>query len=540
MWFFVAKTKKLRIVKIMDTYLRYIRVSTNDQESGVQMQLHVTNEVEQKLGIKISETYIDDGISGGRGKDGLLKVRAGFDSLKKKVLSEVAKKNKVSILIYDITRIGRDPVVGEEFIRLCWKTETATIDRTATSQKYDSWEKRAFVRSQFAFATADKEKKNEDSERGMRSAMEMGRYILQPKPGNIRGYRYVKTNKIKQIEPYEPEATITKDCLEKFANGTLQTKNQVREYLIKNGLTCSKDYGSIQNFLLSPLYAGYIEYLPWGITWRKATHKPLISLATHLKIKERFGIGIDTQQIENKPYKSTTESDFPLRQFIKCNECKNRMTSCWVRGSHQRYKSYFCRTKECKFYRKHINGEKLEEGFLEILQQNQLPKWKINLFIRGFELEWKFYISNLKKNSEEKQKRIIEIDKQISLLIKKHLEVESKLLSATYEKEIERLILEKDLSTEILGNLAKDQTIEQEKSRTYIEFATMLLEKPHLYWKNSDLLIKRAVQNLVFGDDFYYDYNFASRTQQKSLIHEVIRDNETEKMLWWTRWGSNP
>lgn len=519
----------------MNIYLRYIRVSTNDQESGLQMQLFTTDEVKNKLNINLTETYIDDGISGGRDKNGQLKIRNGFDGLKKRVLTEVAKENKVFILIYDITRIGRDPVVGEEFISLCWKTDTSTIDRTASIQTYDSWEKRAFIRSQFAFATADKEKKNEDSMRGMKSAMMQGRYILNPRPGQLKGYRYEKVNGVKVIQVFEPEASIVKKCLEMYASGSLDTMTDVYRYLKSNNLKCSNNFPYIKTFLANPVYAGYIEYLEWGVTFRKAIHQPIISLETHYKIKERLGLGAEQKTNQKKAYKTNTEADFPLRQFVNCNECKKRMTACWVRGSHKKYKSYFCRTKDCKYYRKHINGDKLEAEFLEVLKDSKLPKYKISLFIKLFELEWDFYFKNLEKAIQEKEKRIEDINKKITQLVQRHLELNNKILSQTYEQEIEKLSIEKEILAEQIGNMSKDNVTEREKSRTYINFATILLSNPDQYWTNSDILIKRAVQNLLFGEHFYYDYILGSRTDEKSLISQIIQSSDDQKSEWWCR-----
>lgn len=89
----------------------------------------------------------------------------------------------------------------------------------------------------------------------------------------------------------KPVASIAVDMMEGFASGRFQTKLECKFFLesapqypkTTNGKI---DNSHVDNILSNPLYAGYIEHKPWGVTLRKGQHEGLISYTTFLKVQE--------------------------------------------------------------------------------------------------------------------------------------------------------------------------------------------------------------------------------------------------------------
>lgn len=84
------------------------------------------------------------------------------------------------------------------------------------------------------------------------------------------------------------------------------------------------------------LYAGYIEHEPWGVSLRKGTHEPLVSMETHRKILERMEDGA------RAPQRKDLQLDFPLRGFVACGDCGSPLTSCWSKGRVSYHPYYLC------------------------------------------------------------------------------------------------------------------------------------------------------------------------------------------------------
>ena len=81
----------------MDRVATYCRVSTDEQT--VQNQVITLNQVIEKNGQELVDTYVDEGISGAKGRD----KRQEFDRLCK----DMVRRKFNRILVWDVSRLGR-------------------------------------------------------------------------------------------------------------------------------------------------------------------------------------------------------------------------------------------------------------------------------------------------------------------------------------------------------------------------------------------------------------------------------------------------
>ena len=81
----------------MDRVATYCRVSTDEQT--VQNQVITLNQVIEKNGWELVDTYVDEGISGAKGRD----KRQEFNRLCK----DMVRRKFNRILVWDVSRLGR-------------------------------------------------------------------------------------------------------------------------------------------------------------------------------------------------------------------------------------------------------------------------------------------------------------------------------------------------------------------------------------------------------------------------------------------------
>ncbi len=501
--------------------LIYLRVSTDDQESGLEMQRAITKKVCDKLDIKIVDTYEDVAISGAS------RNRQGLKDLKAKIAKLADSSEEIAIIVYDISRIARDMTIGEEIIQLCKKNKVAIVDSTGKITRINGWADSAFIRFQFMMSTTGKEIKNEDAINGMSQALNQGRWIFQAPKGYKYEMKYHEKLGIKcKTLVFNYESEIIKEALEGFASDIFKSPNQVREFILSKNAKIEK--ANLKQFLTNPLYAGKIEYPTWKVSFREGVHQPLISMETYQKILDKFEI-----KTENG-YTVNSIEDFALRRHIKCNECEGWLTGCWVKGRDRKYKSYFCQNKKCKYYHKHMNGDKLEAKFVELLESIKLPNYILETAKESFELASQLQLKSLENTKKEGLNEVKKIDRQITNLWERLKDCEIEIIAKKYELEIADLEKQKVILSAHLKELANSEIDTQTKYRTTINRAMVMLEKPDKMWLLGSLELKRLLFNIVFEEYIFVCPNDLYPTARFSLIYQLFSQFENQKKVWWT------
>ena len=98
----------------------------------------------------------------------------------------------------------------------------------------------------------------------------------------------------------------------------------------------------VDRIFKNPLYAGYIEYKPWGVSLRKGQHEGMASYETFLKVQERL------KGRSNAHARKDLNKDFPLRGAVACGGCGNALTAAWSKSrSGKRHAYYVCQNRKC-------------------------------------------------------------------------------------------------------------------------------------------------------------------------------------------------
>jgi len=309
--------------------------------------------------------------------------------------------------------------------------------------------------------------------------------------------------------------------MEGFASGRFQAKSEMR-YFLENAPEFPKkadgklSNNQVDNMLKNPLYAGYIEYKPWGVSLRKGQHEGIISFETFKKIQDR---------LEGRAYAPTRKDlnrDFPLRGVVACECCGSALTSCWSKSSTGKHHAYYlCQSRQCEYKGKSIRRDVLEGEFEALLKQLTPTRSLMAVASDMFKTLW-----NHREASQQMRRKTLEQEsndtgRKIEQLLDRIVDADSPLVAEALEKRIDDLQTKKLVIEEKLNNCGRPIRPYDEMYRTSLKF----LQEPYRIWANGRFEDKRAVVKLAFTDRLTYIRNEGYRTPDLSLPFKLLGDD---------------
>ena len=312
----------------------------------------------------------------------------------------------------------------------------------------------------------------------------------------------------------EPEASIIKEALEGFANGRFGNQVEVQKFLqyknYRNLKYVSLD--SVKRLLVRSVYAGYIEYEPWGVARRIGHHEPIIDSNTFQRIQDKLNgkIKISSRKDNSK--------EFPLRGFVLCAECIKPMTASWTTGRNGKHPYYHCKTKGCLLNGKTVKRKEMEDAFESILKSVN-PKENVLALTKEILMDvWNKRINDMSKVTKEHENSLDEIRLKMRNLIDRLSKTENENLIKAYESELEKLSNEE----QVLENQTQFMRSRKPDFGTALDITFNFLKNPYLYWKKDDIKSKHLVLKLVFEDRIIYDRENGFGTANLSLPLRVF------------------
>lgn len=264
--------------------------------------------------------------------------------------------------------------------------------------------------------------------------------------------------------------------------------------------------------LSNPLYAGFIEYKPWGVSLREGQHEGMVSYETFMKIQERL------KGSAFAPARKDINLHFPLRGAVAC-ECGNKLTSGFSRSkSGKLHPYYLCQNRKCQYKGKSICKAELEGTFETLLAKLEPSKELITIAEGMFRKLWDHRGHTQLKRRELLEKEIAKTDRDIEKQVDKLVETDNPTVLAALEKRIEKLEQNKLVQREKITHLGQPQRPFDEMYRT----SMCLLANPLKLWQSERFEDKRAVLKLVFSEPLIYTRNQMYRTPNLSLPFKVL------------------
>lgn len=310
--------------------------------------------------------------------------------------------------------------------------------------------------------------------------------------------------------------------LKKFATG-LYTQSEMRHLFDKLGLSRIRGKKT-QPQLVSRIFGKYLKYYagiivnPWTKEEFVALHEPMITEEEYFNIQMLLkGKSIPVKKVRLNP-------TFPLRQTVKCGYCGWPLTGSCSRGRNNKYNYYHCYNRECSMFGKAISKQKLENDFIDYLNEITPKKDFLDLFEKAVLKTWRakgIDFQNEAQNYErdlaslqEKRRRIFEMREDGTYTAEEFRE---------RKEEIENEIMAIKISL-------SESRIEQFDIESVLSYANKFITNLGRQWFDLESSHCRF-QKMVFPEGISYKRNEGFGTARLGLIYELNRACQDEKSL---------
>lgn len=497
-------------MSVYEKAIIYCRVSSERQVNeghGLDSQEQRCLRRAQEMGLVVTATFRDEGISGGLFERPAMKQLLTF--------LDKHSSEKFVVIFDDLKRFARD-------VEVHLKLRTELVSRGASLHclnfNFDESPEGRFVETVIAATSQlDREQNKRQVIQKMKARLESGYWCFFPPPGMTNG----KSPSLGRIlVPNQPFASIYKQAIEKYCDYELNTLDEVQsfishQYSIHNIRRKISLHG-VTNILTNPLYAGYLAYKPWNIPLKKAVHQGFITYKTYQIVQAKL-----SEKAKPRIRKDINE-EFPLRGFVLCKRCSKAFTSSCSKGRSAYYYYYWCKTKGCSHI---VARDNMEKDFENLLKEIQLTKKRFEL-AKAVLLD---ILKNKEKDGEIYQKsyssQVEQIEQKIAVYTERIASATSEVLIKQYEKELE-ILLGKKKEAEQKALLTREQI---ESGGTAIEVVMNYLENPLNMWKNGSYKDKKLLLNIYFENRVSYDKNSGFGTADLPLILSIFRQKGTSK-----------
>ncbi|WP_158657949.1 recombinase family protein [Agarilytica rhodophyticola] len=505
--------------------LAYCRVSDTKQRTeghGLESQQHRCIQFAEEKGLIIEKIFHDD-------------VTAGGNFNKRPAMNQIlnylaANQDKKYVVIFDdIKRFSRDVYFYWDLIK---KLDVYGADPMSPNFVFEKTPEGRFQQSiTVAAGEYERESIARQTKQKTKARLEAGFHaFIAP-----AGFKYEKVKgRGKTLVKDEPTASVIAEMMEGFASGRFQTKRECKYFLEaapEFPKTASGRIGNnqVDKMLTNPLYAGMIEYKPWGITLRQGNHEGMVTYQTFLKIQERL-LGR-----KHAPARKDLNKDFPLRGAVSC-ECGNALTAAWSKSKSGKLHPYYvCQNRKCTYKGKSIRRDVLEGEFEKLLKSLKPSRNVLSLASAMFKDLW----DHMAKTQQQRKANFIKnqhkLDQEINKMLERLIETDSATVRKAFEDKIEKLEKQKLVLTEKIANTGKPQRPFEQMYRTPIEF----LSNPYKVWANGGFQGKRAVLKLTFPNRLIWDRLGMYRTPQISDVFRVF-ENFKQNLKMVPRRGLEP
>lgn len=495
----------------------YCRVSSKrqtDEGHGLDNQeLRCTQYADLK-GYEVVAVFKDD-VSGGGDFMNRPKMRELIKFL------DAHKKTNYVVIFDDLKRFARDT---EFHIKLRNTLAVRGARRECLNFSFEDNSSGRFVETiHAAHNQMEREDNKERVLNNMKARLEAGYWAFHP-PTGLKNVRDDSSKIIEYLVFDEPLAGIIKEAIEKYRDFELPTHEAVRQFILgkyqQHGIKRPLSLNGVKRILTNPVYAGCVEYLPWGVTRRDGHNIGLISKDTFQKVQDRINL------VAKPRLRKDYSEDFPLRAFVLCPECRKPCTAAWFKGkSGARFAYYLCKQVDCLNRQKMIQKFQIDKDFGKLVKDLK-PKPKAAEMVQQFLLDaW----DNRKKfEATEKagvMQKINEMDNKVDDLIELVRGTKNQMLIKRYESEMEKLLQDK----EDLGQQMKKETYSQSNFAHIQEVVVKHLQNPIEMWETKEIERKRLLLNMYFSRGVVYNKKIGFQTPDLPLIVKVLTSKNTSK-----------
>ena len=448
----------------------YVRVSTKeqvDEGNSLSTQQKICNDYALRCEYDIADTFIEQGESA---------KTVDRTELQKLLKYCADKKNGIkAVIIYKLDRLSRNT---DDYSQLRLLLKRYGVEIKSTSEHFENTPVGRFMENTMAnISQFDNDIRAERCAGGMRDAMRDGRYVWMA----TVGYKNVQVAGRATITQDEIMAPLILKTFQLVALNTYPTE-EVRRMMTKEGLLNKKGKpftkGYFYTMLTNELFAGWI--VKFG-----EKHKGHFEQIVTEDLFNQVQRILKSRGRKCSAY-LTDNPAFPLRKFVK-NDTGKVLTGSWSSGRYKKYpfyrfgndKSSHSRDAFETDFKAYMDKYKLDEKHyqkLKILVRDNLTKATLGQ----------------KKEAEQLQKIIRELNEKQSALIKKNLDG---VINDTVLKQ--QLGMIEHQLTEATASLANIPNSDADFEKM-IEFMEEYLKQPSSIWSKAKIGVQIKLQWFQF------------------------------------------
>lgn len=501
----------------MQKAIIYCRVSSERQVKqghGLDSQEKRCRDYAKGKKYKIAEVFPDEGVSGSL-----------FQRPAMKALIEYLDANPLEhfvVIFDDLSRFARD-------VKVHIQLKSELISRGVTLEclnfSFEDSEESEFAELVMAASNQYQRKNNRRQViQKMLARLQDGFWPFCTPPALVNKEHPVYKRLLFSKEPY---STIFKNAIENYHGGLLNTLEDVQYFVLgeykKVGITRVISINGAQRILTNPLYAGWLEYKPWGVPLQKAKHEGFISKVTFDAVQDKL------KRKANVTLRKDLNLDFPLRGFVVCKHCLKPNTGSWHKGRSQSYAHYFCKQFGCSGYNRNIPKDTIEDQF-EALISDMTPTNDVMQLTKAILNDvWE----NRSEIEEESKglflKEIDELEAKRKNFMDRIGKTTNDEIITQYEQEITEILKRKK---ELEGNLPT-KIYSPENFGTACDVVISKIEKPVLMWQSDKYADKRLLLEMYFDEKLPYDRNEGFGTVTLACLPKLLcfKENDSSRLV---------
>ncbi|MCR9089453.1 MAG: recombinase family protein [Rhodobacteraceae bacterium] len=489
----------------------YCRVSSPQQKiqgHGLESQESRCREYAKRKGYDVEAVFPDD-ITGG----GDFMKRPGMVALLSYIDAQTQKS--FTVIFDDLKRFARDTEFHIQ-LRRAFQSRGARVE--CLNFKFEDTPEGKFTETIFAAqGELEREQNRRQTCQKMRERIKRGYWVFKAPVGYT--YETVPPHG-KLLVRREPLASILREALEGFACGRFAIQAEVQRFL-EDQPEFSKQNGGVHpqrvtELLTRSIYAGFVEYAPWGISLRKGHHEPLISAKTFEAIQARRA------GAKRLPTRADLHKDFVLRGAVCCADCSVPYKSAWSQGKRKKYAYYVCQTKGCESYGKSIPRDRVEGDFADMLRGLTPSQALYGAATAMFRDLWDARLSRVQETQATLRQQLKAAEAKSQKLLDRIIESETPQLAARLEAKFNELELSKAVIEEKLNCAGQPGRPFAES----LEHALAFLANPWKIWEKGAFEVRRTILKLVLTAPWPYHRKTGPRTPQIAFPFNALGGND--------------
>lgn len=312
-----------------------------------------------------------------------------------------------------------------------------------------------------------------------------------------------------KIEPEPKQAAYVKAAFENLASNLYPSMEAVRKELLADGFKCSKNQFTMM--LRNPVYIGKIFVQEWNEEPEQivdAIHKPIIDEYTFYKVQEIIN------PKDRKKYNVKKQNEhFPLRGFLVCFKCGQKLTASRSKGNGGTYYYYHCQNG-CK---ERYNAVSANSDFITYIKTLKVAPQISELYMKIIEDIFKSKegdgrrkIADMKAEQDQQREKLDKID---NMLIEG--EIDKKQYNRM-EKSIQQKIISLDSAIFELKSI--DSNFPK-----YLKYGFSLLSDIDVCYDLADVDVKQKIIGSIFHSNLVYERGNYRTTEKNEVLSLLTR-----------------